>query len=89
VTETPTKPGRPGTGTGFVTYAAAHAGRPAFVTGGVTPDLVGPLAAAGARHFVVVRWLTEAADAEANARTLARAIEAAVPPLAGAATTHR
>lgn len=81
VTETPTKPGRPGTGLGYVTYAVAHArGRPVFVTGGVTPPLVGRLVAAGARRFVVVRWLTEAVDPEANARALRRAIDDHLPP---------
>ena len=51
---------------------------PVFVTGGVTPDSVGPLAAAGLRHFVVVRWLTGAADPESAARALRRAIDAAL-----------
>lgn len=78
VTPTPTKPGRPGTGLAYVTYAAAHAVHPFFVTGGVTPEVVGPLAAAGARRFVVVRWLTEATDPESAARTLRTAIDHAV-----------
>jgi thiamine monophosphate synthase len=30
---------------------------------------------AGARHFVVVRWLTEAADPAAHAHDLRRAID--------------
>ncbi|MGH9178962.1 MAG: thiamine phosphate synthase, partial [Acidimicrobiales bacterium] len=58
VSPTPTKPGRPGTGAGYVTYAEAHTGRPVFVTGGVTPETIPALVAAGARRFVVVRWLT-------------------------------
>lgn len=74
VVETPTKPGRAGTGTGYVAYAVAHAGRPVFVTGGVTPQSVGALAAAGATRFVVVRWLTEATDPEAAARALRAAL---------------
>ncbi len=85
VAETPTKPGRPGTGPGYVTYAAARAGRPVYVTGGVTPDTVAPLVAAGAGRFVVVRWLTEAADPEANARALRTAIDRLLPPPAEAA----
>lgn len=72
---TPTKPGRPGTGTGYLAYAAAHAGCPVFVTGGVTPETVGAMAAAGARRFVVVRWLTEAPDPELAARALREAID--------------
>jgi len=78
VSETPTKPGRPGTGPGYVSYAAAHSRHPFFVTGGVTPDTVAALAAAGARRFVVVRWLTGASDPEAAARALRTAIDAAV-----------
>ncbi len=75
VEPTPTKPGRPGTGLAYLTYAARNAAHPFFVTGGVTPGTVGPMVAAGARRFVVVRWLTEAADPEANARELSRVIE--------------
>ena len=75
VVPTPTKPGRPGTGTGYVSYAAARCHRPWFVTGGVAPDTVGAMAAAGARRFVVVRWLTGASDPEASARMLRRAID--------------
>jgi len=76
VVPTPTKPGRPGTGPRYLGYATARAGRPVFVTGGVTPSSIPALAAAGARRFVVVRHLTEAADPEEAARRLAAAIEA-------------
>jgi len=78
VNPTPTKPGRPGTGMGYLTLAAATATVPWFVTGGVTPDTVGAMVGAGARRFVVVRYLTEAADPEANARRLTQAIDEAV-----------
>src|SRR5205807_1945984 len=40
VNETPTKPGRPGTGLGYVEHATARSVRPWFVTGGVTPETV-------------------------------------------------
>lgn len=76
VNATPTKPGRPGTGLGYLTYAAAHARHRFYVTGGATPETVGAMAEAGARHFVVVRYLTEAADPEAAARRLRSAIDA-------------
>lgn len=79
VTETPTKPGRPGTGPAYVAYAQTHAGRPVFVTGGVTPMALPPLIEAGARRFVVVRWLTEASDPEANARALSDALHRLLP----------
>ncbi len=45
------------------------------MTGGVGPTTIGPMLAAGARHFVVVRWLTEAADPKGNARELRRLID--------------
>jgi len=77
VSQTPTKPGRPGTGLRYLTYVVERAKTPWFVTGGVTPDSVKMMAAAGARRFVVVRYLTEAEDAKTNARTLRDAIEKA------------
>lgn len=75
VQATPTKPGRPGTGLDYVTYASRSATVPWFVTGGAAPDTVADMAAAGAERFVVVRWLTEATDPEAAARALRQAIE--------------
>lgn len=80
VAPTPTKPGRAGTGLDYVRLVAESETRPWFVTGGVTPETVPALAAAGARRFVVVRWLTEAADPGAAARELRGAIEAAPQP---------
>ncbi len=78
VSPTPTKPGRPGTGLDYVREAARRAAWTVWVTGGVDPATVGPLLAAGARHFVVVRWLTEAPDPKANARALRKVIDDAV-----------
>jgi thiamine-phosphate pyrophosphorylase len=78
VEATPTKPGRPGTGLDYLTLASAQARVPLFVTGGVTPEKVPALAAAGARHFVVVRYLTESDDPAAAARRLRAAIDKAV-----------
>lgn len=78
VVPTPTKPGRPGTGVDYIAYAAARAGRPVFVTGGVSPGTVADLARAGAAHFVVVRYLTTATDPGAASRTLRRAIDNAL-----------
>ncbi|HLN41119.1 MAG TPA: thiamine phosphate synthase [Acidimicrobiales bacterium] len=75
VTPTPTKPGRPGTGTSYITFAVAEARRPVFVTGGVTPESVPSMAAAGARHFVVVRYLTESDDPRRAAARLRAAID--------------
>ena len=78
VSPTPTKPGRPGTGLRYLTYVVERAKVPWFVTGGVTPEAVPMMAAAGARRFVVVRWLTEAEDPNAAARALRDAIDKAV-----------
>jgi thiamine-phosphate pyrophosphorylase len=75
VSPTPTKPGRPGTGLDYLEYAAAHSPRPWFVTGGVTPETVPAMAAAGARRFVVVRWVTQAADPRAAVAALRTAID--------------
>ena len=85
VEATPTKPGRQGTGIGYVTRASARSSVPVFVTGGVTPERIPTLAAGGVRHFVVVRHLTEAPDARRAARALRDAIDAALssdPPAA-------
>ncbi|HWC40271.1 MAG TPA: thiamine phosphate synthase [Acidimicrobiales bacterium] len=78
VNATPTKPGRAGTGLGYVSYASARARRPVFVTGGVTPQTVRAMVEAGGRRFVVVRFLTEADDAEARARELRRSLDDAL-----------
>ena len=78
VEPTPTKAGRPGTGLGYLGYAAGHARVPFFVTGGATPDTVAAMTAAGGRRFVVVRWLTDAADPHAAAVQLARAVDEAL-----------
>jgi thiamine-phosphate pyrophosphorylase len=78
VNATPTKPGRPGTGLEYLAYAAGHATRPWFVTGGVTPDTIPGMVAAGARRFVVVRYLTEAPDPRQAAERLREAIDQAL-----------
>jgi thiamine-phosphate pyrophosphorylase len=77
VEPTPTKPGRPGTGLDYVSRASARSTVPVFVTGGVTPEKVPVLAASGVRHFVVVRYLTQAPDARRAARELRDAIDRA------------
>lgn len=89
VVATPTKPGRPGTGLAYVEAAARTATVPWFVTGAVAPDKVAELVSAGADRFVVVRYLTEAANPLAAARglraTIERELEAASRP-AGASS---
>ena len=78
VVATPTKPGRPGVGLGYVTHAATHATRPFFVTGGATPESAPAIVAAGGHRIVVVRWLTEAAHPERAARALRTALDGAI-----------
>jgi thiamine-phosphate pyrophosphorylase len=80
VEATPTKPGRPGTGAAYAARAVAHSTVPVFVTGGVTPETIGPLAQMGLRHFVVVRYLTQSDDPAAAARRLRRAIDGIPTP---------
>lgn len=85
VSPTPTKAGRPGTGLAYLAQAAGvcagrgrhGVGLPFFVTGGVTPETIPDMAAAGATRYVVVRYLTEAPDPLAAARRLREAILAA------------
>lgn len=84
VVPTPTKPGRPGTGTAYLAEAVERSPWPVWVTGGVDPDTVGPLVDAGARHFVVVRWLVGADDPAAAARALRVVIDRAVTEADGA-----
>jgi thiamine-phosphate pyrophosphorylase len=78
VTPTPTKPGRPGTGLAYVSQAAESAPWSVWITGGVQPVTVAEMVAAGARHFVVVRWLTESEDPKSAAHQLRRAIDEAI-----------
>ena len=85
VQATPTKPGRPGTGIDYVSLASGRSSVPVFVTGGVTPERIPALAAAGVRHFVVVRHLTRAPDARRAARDLRDAIDRALSSGPGAA----
>ena len=80
VVATPTKPGRPPAGPAYAAMASARSTVPVFVTGGVSPDTVAPLAALGVTHFVVVRWLTEASDPHGAARALRRAVDEALDP---------
>lgn len=86
VVQTPTKPGRLGTGLGYVEFAAQRCGAlPFFVTGGVTPEAIPRLSRAGATRFVVVRYLTQADAPRAYAQRLRQAIDEALgaisPPL--------
>jgi thiamine-phosphate pyrophosphorylase len=75
---TPTKPGRPAAGLGYVSYAARTVGKPWFAIGGLDAGNVREVVERGASRIVVVRALTEARDVEAAARALRAALEAPV-----------
>jgi thiamine-phosphate pyrophosphorylase len=75
INPTPTKPGRPGVGLGYLRFAVDNAPVPFYVTGGVNPRSIGDLLASGATRFVAVRWLTQAEDAYEAAKALRRAID--------------
>lgn len=78
VEPTPTKPGRPGTGVGYVRFAAERlpsGARPFFITGGVSPETLPGLLEAGARRFVVVRGITDASDPATAVRRLREGID--------------
>jgi thiamine-phosphate pyrophosphorylase len=76
--ETPTKQGRPGVGLELIDTAARIARLPWFAIGGIDPDNVGEVAAAGARRVVVVRAIRDAENPAAAARALRDAVEASV-----------
>lgn len=73
---TPTKPGRPAVGLELVGYAAEHASVPFFAIGGISPENVEAVRAAGARGIAVVRALTDASDPVHAARRLRQGISA-------------
>jgi thiamine-phosphate pyrophosphorylase len=59
---TPTKAGRPAAGFEYVRYAKEHAFCPWFAIGGIDPENVGQVMAAGATQVSVVRAIMAAAD---------------------------
>ncbi len=78
VWETPTKPGRPAAGLGYVRAAAARKPpQPWFAIGGISGSNVDEVAAAGAERVVVVRAIREAADPGSAAAFLRAGLEEA------------
>jgi thiamine-phosphate pyrophosphorylase len=73
---TPTKEGRAPVGLELIDIAARIARLPWFAIGGIDPDNVGEVVAAGGRRVVVVRAIRDAADPAAAARSLRDAVEA-------------
>lgn len=75
---TPTKPGRRAPGLELVRVAAAlGTDKPWFAIGGIDPERLPDVLAAGARRVVVVRAITAAADPRAAAERLSSALAAA------------
>lgn len=78
---TPTKPGRHAPGLGLVRHAAGLGGGPAaapkpwFAIGGIDPDTLPEVLAAGASRVVVVRAITAVADPTVAARELRAALD--------------
>jgi thiamine-phosphate pyrophosphorylase len=76
VWETPTKPGRPATGLDYVRHAVRRRPEaPWFAIGGIDERTLPEVRDAGAERVVVVRAVRDAADPEAAARALRRALE--------------
>jgi thiamine-phosphate pyrophosphorylase len=75
---TPTKPGRPAAGVGYVAWAAAHVTTPWFAIGGLDAGNLPEVTAHGASRIVVVRAIADAADPEAAARALRERLEVPV-----------
>jgi thiamine-phosphate pyrophosphorylase len=71
---TPTKPGRPAAGLGYVESAAKTISKPWFAIGGLNADNVHEVTERGASRIVVVRAITEAEDPGAAARELREAL---------------
>lgn len=75
VWETPTKPGRPATG---LSYVRAVAQRdviiPWFAIGGITPENIADVIAAGAQRVAVVRAVLDAPDPAEAAQQFVRAL---------------
>ena len=72
--ETPTGPGKPGTGLGLVTHAASAVSFPWFGIGAIDTSNVGDVVAAGATRIVVVRAITLADDPVAAVGALRSAL---------------
>lgn len=73
---TPTKPGRPAAGLGYVELAADEAELPWFAIGGIGPDNLATVVAAGATRVVIVRAIRDAESPGAAAAALSDGLRA-------------
>ena len=78
IVATPTKAGRTPTGVRYAIESQFRSSQPVFVTGGVSEETLPALLAAGLRHFVVVRSLTDSTNPEASARAMAELIKSSI-----------
>jgi thiamine-phosphate pyrophosphorylase len=78
VWETPTKEGRPATGLELIRVAAEIAPVPWFAIGGINPENVEEIVAAGAERICVVRAIRDADDPREAASALFAAVDPAV-----------
>ena len=74
VFQTPTKPGKPGTGLELVERAAKTLDRTWFAIGGIDPRTLPAVVEAGATRIVVLRAITEAPDPAEAVRQLLAAL---------------
>jgi len=75
VRATPTKPGRPAAGLGYVEWAASNVTKPWFAIGGLDAGNVAAVTGRGASRIVVVRAIAAAPDPAAAARALRELLE--------------
>ncbi|MCB0876104.1 MAG: thiamine phosphate synthase [Solirubrobacterales bacterium] len=78
---TPTKPGRPAAGLGYVEKAAKDSEIPWFAIGGIEPGNLARVVAAGATRVVVVRAIRDADSPEAVAASLRHGLGAGRPEI--------
>ena len=81
---TATKPGRPAAGTALLRAVAALAPpQPWFAIGGIDPDNLSQVTAAGATRVVIVRAITDAPDPAAATAALRHRLTSTPPPADG------
>jgi thiamine-phosphate pyrophosphorylase len=78
---TPTKAGKPAAGLAYVQYAAAQAPIPWFAIGGIDPDNLHDVLAAGAKRVAVVRAIMEAEHPTQVAQVLRTQLDPPTTPL--------
>ena len=78
---TPTKPNKAAAGLDYVRYAAAHSPVPFFAIGGIDPQNLDEVMAAGGDRVAIVRALMQAEDPTAMSKKLIARLQAQVSPV--------